>query len=65
MIGNKKSFSHLKEKNMQFQIELGDDGQYTARGVGTVSFQMESSNSLPLKDVLSRIEAKSCFGSYP
>jgi len=52
MVGNKKSFNHLKEKDMQFQIELGDDGRYAARGVGTVSFNRESSNSLHLRDVL-------------
>lgn len=38
MVENKKSFNHLKEKGMQFQIELGDDGQYVAKGVDTISF---------------------------
>jgi len=38
---NKKSFSHLTENDMQFQIELGDDVQYATRGVGTVGFQRE------------------------
>lgn len=52
MTENKKSFSHLKEKDMHFQIELGDDGQYVARGVGTVYFQRESGNLLHLRDVL-------------
>lgn len=33
MTGNEKYFNHLKENDMQFQIELGDDGQYAARGV--------------------------------
>ena len=52
MIKNKNSFSYLKEKDMQVQIELGDDGQYVARGVGTVNFHRESDNSLHLRDVL-------------
>jgi len=52
MTGNKKIFSHLKEKDMQFQIELGDDDQYAARGVGIFSFQRELGNPLHLKDVL-------------
>ena len=52
MTGNKKHFSNLKEKDMQFQIELRDDGMYAARGVGNVNFQRESGNPLHLIDVL-------------
>lgn len=37
---------------MQFHIELGDDGSYLTKGVGTVSFDRESGNPLQLKDVL-------------
>lgn len=37
---------------MQFQIELEDDGQYAATGVGIVSFKRESGNPLHLRDVL-------------
>lgn len=52
MTRNKKSFSHLKEKDMQFRIDLGDDGMYATRGIGTINFQRESSNPLHLRDVL-------------
>jgi len=52
MTGNRVYFSQLKEKDMQFQIELGDDGKYTSRGVGTVSFDRESGSPLHLNDVL-------------
>lgn len=49
MTKNKKSFSHLKEKYMQFPVELGGDGMYAARGVGIVSFQRELGNPLHLR----------------
>lgn len=51
MIGNKKIFSHLKEKDMHIHIELGDDGQYETRGVGTGIFQKELGNPLHLIDI--------------
>lgn len=38
MTRNKEYFNHLKEKDMQFHIELRDDGKYVTRGVGTVNF---------------------------
>lgn len=52
MTRNKEYFSQLKEKDMQFHIELGDDGGYLTKGMDTVSFQRESGNSLHVKDVL-------------
>lgn len=48
MTGDKEYFNQLKEKDMQFHIELGDDGKYLTRGVGTISFERESSSSLHL-----------------
>ena len=50
MTKNKKYFSYLNEKDMQFQIELGYDG--ATRGVSIDSFQRELGNHLHLKDVL-------------
>lgn len=52
MARNKKLFSHLKDKDMQFQIKLGDDDQYATRGVSTVNFRREIGNPLHLRDVL-------------
>ena len=52
MTKNRKSFSHLKEKDMHVQIELGDDGQYVSRRVGIVIFQRDLGNSVHLRDVL-------------
>lgn len=51
MTGNKEYFSHLKE-DMQFQIELGNDGKCTNRGAGTDNFERDSGSSLHLEDVL-------------
>jgi hypothetical protein len=33
-------------------VELGDDATYPMRGVGSISFQMPSSDVLELRDVL-------------
>ena len=52
MTKDKKSFSHLKVKDIQVKIKLGDDAKYEARGVSIVNFQKESSNPLQHKDVL-------------
>jgi hypothetical protein len=52
MIGNKNYFGQLTEKNMQFNIELGDNGKYQAQGIGVVNFESESRKPLYLRDVL-------------
>ena len=52
MTGNREYFSQLDEKDMQVNIELGDNGKYATKGVGTISIERESSNTLHLKDVL-------------
>jgi hypothetical protein len=33
-------------------VELGNDAKYAVKGVGTISFQLESGSSLEVKDVL-------------
>jgi transposase InsO family protein len=52
MTGNKNYFSQLTEKDMQFNIELGDNGKYQAQGIGVVKFERESGKPLYLRDVL-------------
>ena len=52
MTENKEYFSQLKEKDMHFDIELGDDGKYLTRGVSTISFERDSGSSFHLRDVL-------------
>ena len=34
------------------QIEVGDDGKYSAIGIGTITFQRHSSKPFQLKDVM-------------
>ena len=51
MSGDKNLFSTLEEKDLQMQIEMGDDGKYRVSGEGTVVFQREHGASLTLTDV--------------
>lgn len=52
MIGNKELFSNFEEKDLQMLIEMGDDGRYSANNIGIVTFQMDSSSPLTLRDVM-------------
>eukprot|EP00253_Pinus_taeda_P004103 PITA_04103 len=52
MTGNREYFSELDEKDMQVNIELGDNGNYDTKGVGSFNFERESSNTLHLRDVV-------------
>ena len=42
-------------------IEMGDDGRYSATGIGTISFERESGKPFALKEVIacSRIDEES------
>ena len=46
MTGQKRFFKDLQEGGLNLHVELGDDAQYQAQGVGTVSFQRESGKPL-------------------
>ena len=39
MKGNKELFSSLEEKDLQMHIDMGDDGRYSATGIGTITLQ--------------------------
>ena len=52
MTGDKELFSDLEEKDLQMHIEMGDDGRYNATGIGTITFERESSNPFLLKNVM-------------
>ena len=52
MTGQKRFFKDLQEGGTRIHFELGDDAQYQAQGVGTVSFQRESVKPLNFEDVL-------------
>ena len=52
MTKDKDLFSDLDEKDLGVHIEMGNDGRYNATGIGTISFERESSKPFILKDVM-------------
>ena len=52
MTGTKELFSDLEEKDLQMHIEMGDDGRYSATGIGTITFERESGIPFLLKNVM-------------
>ena len=52
MKGDKESFIDLEEKDLRMHIEMGDDGQYNATGIGTITFQRDSGKPFQLKNVM-------------
>jgi hypothetical protein len=49
MTGDKESFIDLEEKDLKMCIDMGDDGRYSATGIGTITFQRESGKPFQLK----------------
>ena len=45
-------FADLDEKDLGVHIKMGDDGRYSATGIGTISFERESGKPFILKDVM-------------
>ena len=52
MTGDRDFFSDLEDKDLGVHIEMGDDGRYSATGIGTISFERESSKPFVLKEVM-------------
>jgi len=52
MTGDRDLFSDLDEKDLRVHIEMGDDGRYSATGIGTISFERESGKPFILKEVM-------------
>ena len=52
MTRDKELFSDLEEKDLQMHIEMGNDGRYSVTGIGTITFERESSNPFLLKNVM-------------
>jgi hypothetical protein len=52
MMGDKESFIDLEEKDLRMHIKMGDDGKYSANGIGTITFQRESNKPFQLKNVM-------------
>jgi hypothetical protein len=48
----KSSLTKLTEKSSFLQVELGDDSKHAVKGVGEASYQLDSGNSISIKDVL-------------
>jgi len=52
MIRKKEFFSSLKDKDLKLHLELGHDGRYITKGIGTITFKRESGSHLHLNNVL-------------
>ena len=52
MTGDKELFSDLEEKDLQMHIEMGKNGRYSASGIGTITFERDSSKPFLLKYVM-------------
>jgi len=52
MTGDRDLFFYLDEKDLGVHIEMGDDGRYSATGIGTISFERESGKPFVLKEVM-------------
>ena len=52
MTGDKYLFTDLDEKDLGVHIEMGDDGRYSATGIGTIFFERESGKPFILKEVM-------------
>eukprot|EP00253_Pinus_taeda_P012841 PITA_12841 len=50
--GDQDLFCNLDEKDLGVHIEMGDDGRYSATGIGTISFERESGKPFVLKEVM-------------
>ena len=49
MTGDKDLFTNLDGKDLGVHIEMGDDGRYSATGIGTISFERDSSKPFVLR----------------
>jgi hypothetical protein len=52
MMKDKEIFSDLEEKDLKMHIDMGDDGRYSANGIGTISFHRDLGKPFQLKDVM-------------
>jgi hypothetical protein len=52
MTGDKEFFSDLEEKDLKMHIDMGDDGRYSANGIGTITFQRDLGKPFQLKYVM-------------
>jgi len=50
MIGFKEFYNSLKEKDLHVNIEMGDDREHNATGIGIITFERDKASPLHLKD---------------
>ena len=52
MTGKKTTLLNLEDKNSPHKVSLGDDYQYTIKGIGESSYKLDSGTSMKMKEVL-------------
>jgi hypothetical protein len=52
MTGFKKNLVNYQDKKFNMKVELGDDGTYAIKGIGSASFQLQSGNVFHIKEIL-------------
>jgi len=52
MTGSRNLLLKVSEKHVSLQVELGDNAKYEVKGVGFVSFQLDSGDTFHLGKVL-------------
>jgi hypothetical protein len=48
----RSSLMKLTKKSSSLQVELGDDSRHAVKGIREASYQLDSCNSISIKDVL-------------
>ena len=52
MTGKKQNLSRLEEKNSPQKVSLGDDYQYTIKGISESRYKLDTGTSMKMKEVL-------------
>jgi hypothetical protein len=61
MTGDRESFSDLEEKDLRMHIEMGDDGRYSANGIGTITDPGDQI-LLKIQSALNCFKSNGCVG---
>lgn len=46
------TLTNLSERDSSIHVELADDARYVVKGIGSTSFQLDSSDNLHMSDIL-------------
>ena len=52
MIGFKQNLVNYRDKKFNVKVELGDDGTYAIKGIGSTYFQLQSGNVFHIEEIL-------------